>query len=86
MQDYGYYIKPKNESLLLFDSKNVRHGTTTSSGFLQIGVALLTKKSILDSFERITTEMDEIRKAKEDKNKHLYDQILENEKMKKIKY
>ena len=53
MQDYGYYIKPKNGSLLLFDSKNVRHGTVASSGFLQIGVSLLTKKSILDSFEEL---------------------------------
>ena len=86
MQDYGYYIKPKNGSLLLFNSKNVKHGTIASSGFLQIGVALLTKKSILDSFERITTEMDEIRRAKEDKNKYLYNQILENLKMKKIKH
>ena len=86
MQDYGCYIKPKNGSLLLFNSKNVRHGIVASSGFLQIGLALLTKISILDSFERITKEMDEIRRAKGDKNKQLYDQILENLKIKRIKH
>ena len=86
MQDYGYYIKPKNGSILLLDSKNVRHGIVANSGFFQIGVALLTKKSTLDSLERITKKMDEIRRAKEEKNKHLYDQILENLKIKKIKH
>lgn len=50
-----------------------------------MGVALLTKKSILDSFERCTKEMDAIRTAKEKINKHHYDKILENLKLKKIK-
>ena len=86
MQDYGYYIKPKNGSILLLDSKNIRHGTVANSGFFQIGVALLTKESTLDSLERITKEMDEIRRAKEEKQKHLYDQILEYLKIKKIKH
>ena len=75
----------QNGSILLLDSKNVRHGTVANSGFFQIGVALLTKKSTLDSFERTTKEMDEIRRTKEKKNKQLYDQILENLKIKKIK-
>jgi len=38
--------------------------------------ALLTKKSILNSFERITLEIDEIRRAKNKRNKHVYDDIL----------
>ena len=50
-----------------------------------MGAALLTKKSTLDSFERITQEIDEIRRAKNKKNKHLYDQILENLEVKKIR-
>lgn len=85
LQDYGYYIKPKAGSIILLDSKNVTHETIANSGFVQMGAALLTKKSVLNSFERITQEIDDIRRAKDKKNKHLYDKILENLRMKKPK-
>jgi len=42
-----------------------------------MGVALLTKKSTLHPFEKITKEMDEIRRAKMgEKNNLAYDQLL----------
>jgi len=40
-----------------------------------MGAALLTKKSVLNSFERITLEIDEIWRAKNKRNKHVYDDI-----------
>jgi len=86
LQDYGYYIKPKAGSILLLDSKKVRYGMVANSGFFQMGVVLFTKKSTLDSFERLVKEMDEIRRAKGKTNKHLYDQMLQNLEVKKIKY
>jgi len=36
-----------------------------------MGVALLMKKSTLNSFERIAKEMDDIRRAKKGKNKYI---------------
>jgi len=45
----------------------------------------LTKKSTLDSFERITTKMDEIRRVKDKENKHIYDKFLEHSKLKKLR-
>ena len=50
-----------------------------------MGVALLTKKSTLDSFERTTKELNEIRTVKGKTNKRLFDQILNNLGTKKIK-
>jgi len=62
--------------VLLLDSKRVLHGTIANTGFIQMGAALLTKKSVLNSFERITLEIDEIRRAKNKGNKRVYDDIL----------
>jgi len=71
--------------VLLLDSRNVKHGTLANGGFSQMGVALLTKQSVLKSFERTTRELDEIRTTKDKGNKHLYDEILKNSKFKKLK-
>jgi len=85
LQDFSYYIEHEARSILLLDSKNVKHRTIANSGFFQIGVAFLMKKSILDTFEKLAKQMENIRRAKDKKNKHLYDQIIENLKIKKIK-
>jgi len=85
LQDYGFFIKPRNGSVLLLDSRYVKQGTLANGGFSQIGVALLTKASILNSFQRTTKELNEIRTSKDKRNKHLYDKILENSKFKKVK-
>ena len=63
----------------------MKHGTIANSGFYQMGVALFTEKSTLDSFERTTKELDEIRTVKGKTNKRLFDQILNNLETKKIK-
>ena len=63
----------------------MKHGTIANGGFYQMEVALFTKKSTLDSFERTTRELDEIRTVKGKTNKLLFDQILNNLETNKIK-
>jgi len=85
IQDNGFFIQAHNGSMLLLNPRYVKHETLENSEFSQIRVVVLTKASVLNSFERITKKLDEIRISKNKRNKHLYDEILENSKFKKVR-
>ena len=47
LPSHKLYIQPRLGTILLFNSRNICHGTIRSYGFWQLGLALFFKKIIL---------------------------------------
>ena len=56
--EWNLFIKPSQDTILLFDSTKIWHYTRGSFGFEQIGVALVFKKTIIrKALEKLQRQM-----------------------------
>ena len=47
LPDCGYYLKPRQGTVIFLDCSKIKHGSIENEGYKQYGVAITYKKSVL---------------------------------------